>query len=959
LEEQRDFDGAIAVARRLLRQDPLHETTYSRLIHLYTMRGDRATALQVYHTCVTTLERELGIGPSAATRALYASLMRSGDASEASSVSQRAPRRAARMTPSTTTRGRTPQLVGRSAEWRQLRGAWRRVIDGSPHVVLLSGEAGIGKTRLAEELEAWVSRQGLVTATARCYATAGTLAYAPVTSWLRCVAFRTSLSTLDPSWLSEVARLVPDVLSERPDLPRPEAMTEGWQRRRFFEALARSLLAVRQPLLLLLDDAQWCDDETLDWLHFLVGFDPSARFLLVATVRTEETLPGHPLGMLTDALARVGGVTEVSLGPLMSAETAALGEQIIGHTLTSALGAALFRETEGNPLFVVEMARAGTWRHSADAAHTSSVDAGGAAGSPFPLSAAFPEQSTMLLPPMVRSVLAARLAQLSPLARDVGGVAAVIGHAFPFSVLAQACDACGHSENAVVRGLDELWQRRILREHGENSDYILGTSEAYDFAHDKLREQVYATLSPAMRHLLHRRVAEALEAVYVDATGTSDAVSAQLADHYERAGLPGRAVAYYLRAAEVAHRLYAHTEALEVLARATSLLESAASTVGYSSLAAISWETAAGVYETYGDVAADTGAYQKANQAYLRALACVPVDAPLQRARIHRKVANAWNLVSIVPFDAVHADARQAFAEAERLLMEGAKPADAGWRQEWIELHFAQIWPPMRWSADEMTATIEKVRPVVVEYGTEEQREFLSYATATRDFIRARYVTSPEGIARFPERRATLAAIGQSGNRSKLGAYHLALGMALLFADQLDEAEDQFEQSLRIGEEIGNARLRSHSLSLLPFIYRRRGQVQRVRNLLARADAKGAAQNNSILTGHQAWLAWRSDRSAEALRLGLAAVAHFERAQRNPFQWTARGPLVGIALAQEQDTAALEHVRTILDPSQQRLPDILAVPLEVALGAWDSGERQEAHTRLVAAVPLATELGYL
>src|SRR5215831_10819096 len=177
--------------------------------------------------------------------------MRSGDASEVSSVSQRAPRRAAKTMPDVTTWDRTPQLIGRSAEWRQLRGAWRRVTDGSPHVVLLSGEAGIGKTRLAEELEAWVSRQGLVTATARCYPAAGAVAYGPVTAWLRGAAFRTSLSTLDPAWLSEVARLVPDVLSERPDLRRLEAMTEGWQRRRFFEALTHSLLVVRQPFLLL------------------------------------------------------------------------------------------------------------------------------------------------------------------------------------------------------------------------------------------------------------------------------------------------------------------------------------------------------------------------------------------------------------------------------------------------------------------------------------------------------------------------------------------------------------------------------------------------------------------------------------------------------------------------------------------------------------------------------------
>src|SRR5262249_26042215 len=147
------------------------------------------------------------------------------------------------------------------------------------------------KTRLAEEMLAWAGRQGMTTASAHCYTAEGRLAYAPVTAWLRADAVQNSLASLDPIWLTELARLVPEVLTKRPRLPRPMPMTEGWQRQHFFEALARSVLNAHQPLLLLLDDLQWCDPETLEWLHYLLRFDPKARLLLIGTVRSEEALP--------------------------------------------------------------------------------------------------------------------------------------------------------------------------------------------------------------------------------------------------------------------------------------------------------------------------------------------------------------------------------------------------------------------------------------------------------------------------------------------------------------------------------------------------------------------------------------------------------------------------------------------------------------------------------------------
>jgi predicted ATPase len=189
LEQERDYDAAIRTAQRLLRHDALQETTYRQLMRFYALRGDRVAALRVYHTCVTVLERELAAEPSEATRQAYESLLQMNTSSAPPSASL-------------TLRGTGAPLLGRQQEWAHIQAAWRGAASGHPHIVVISGEAGIGKTRLAEEMETWVSQQGLTTASARCYAAAGRLAYAPVTAWLRTDTLRTGLSALDPAWFT-------------------------------------------------------------------------------------------------------------------------------------------------------------------------------------------------------------------------------------------------------------------------------------------------------------------------------------------------------------------------------------------------------------------------------------------------------------------------------------------------------------------------------------------------------------------------------------------------------------------------------------------------------------------------------------------------------------------------------------------------------------------------------------
>jgi predicted ATPase/DNA-binding SARP family transcriptional activator len=532
-EVQGDNVTAIRYAQRLIGLDPLSEDLYRRLMRLFALNNDRASALHVYHTCVTTLQREMGVDPDPATREAYERLMQQEAPTIQAIVHQPLP-------------AATPTLIGREREWGHLQDAWHRATDGGSHFVLVTGEAGVGKSRLAEEFLLWTSQQGVVTAKTRSYAAEGQLSLAPVTDWLRSDGLRAPLRQLDEVWLTEVVRLLPELLAERPALPHYEPVTEYGQRQRFFEALTRAILITPQPLLLLIDDLQWCDQETLEWLHFLLRFDPTARLLVIGCAREEELPPQHALRTLLLHLRTTAGVTEIALQPLDAAETAKLASQVAKHELDMDSVMRLFQETEGYPLFVVEIVRAGLER-----VPTGAPEAGR-------LQRQSPLDEAQTLPPRVQAVLVGRLLQLSASSHAFVELAATIGRAFTLDLLITASNA---DADSAVRALDELWHKRIVREHGSNS---------YDFTHDKLREVAYGEISAPQRRMLHRRVAQALEAMH---TEDLDLVSGQIASHYERAGMIEQALPYYQRAAAVAQRVYANEDAISLLSRSLELLE--------------------------------------------------------------------------------------------------------------------------------------------------------------------------------------------------------------------------------------------------------------------------------------------------------------------------------------------------------------------------------------------------
>jgi DNA-binding SARP family transcriptional activator/predicted ATPase len=508
LEEQSKIPAAIPLAERLVAHDSLSETNYQLLIRLHAANNDRASALRTYHQCMTVLRREMGVQPGPATMALFQSVLK---------ADRPAPAPAARPAPELKA---ARQLVGRSAEKQRLDQAWQSVMGDGPRAVIISGEPGIGKTRLAEELLQLGDKPGNAVARSRCYSGQGQVPYAPIAEWLRSDAVRAAWPKLTSPQLAELARLVPEIRESYPNLEQPHPLTETWHKLQLYESLHAVFAKTAHPLLLFIDDLQWCDPDSLEWLQSLL-FSPAAKgILLLGAVRGEETGRDHPFTAFMAALRQAAVALEIPLAPLSAADTTELARMESAEPLESEKLGEIFHSTKGNPLFVLESIRAGL-------------------------------QSTR-----VHAVISSRLAKLSAASYDLAGLASVVGRPFSFELLEKASD---WDERSLSEALDELWQRRIIEGRGGSE---------YDFTHDRLREVATAELSLVRHRYLHRRIARALAEVH---RNDLENWNGQIASHYEQAGMGEQAIEHFHLAANSARQRFAYTEAAELLRRALEL----------------------------------------------------------------------------------------------------------------------------------------------------------------------------------------------------------------------------------------------------------------------------------------------------------------------------------------------------------------------------------------------------
>ncbi len=494
---------ALRYAREWVAADPLDEAGHATVMRLLGEMGRPREALQQYESCLRILRQELGVERSEILEAARASL----GAAAASGARRVAEAETPTPAPGTTA---PPALQGRSEERRRLGELLAEAAAGRPRPFVLAGEPGIGKSRLLGDLAERARAEGGAVLYGRAFEAERARPYGAWIDALRS-ALHERLESLDPALRSDLAALLPELA------PGAAAATE---RARLFDAVARLLdrLASAAPAVVLLDDVQWLDESSAALLHFVARATSASRVLVGVAARPGELEANGPAAALLRSLARELGLGRLELGPLAAGDTAALA-----HSIDAGVdGARVHAESDGNPLFALEIARALARGESA-------------------------------LPDSLASLIADRFAHLSAPGLALLPWAAAFGQPFDAGTLARVT-ALPPAE--VVRGLEELERHRILRPAG-------GADGRHDFSHDLVRRAAYQQLSSPRRRLLHQRIAETLHAE-LDPDG---ALAGDVARHAALAGDSALAATACTAAAERALRLFALPEAAELAER--------------------------------------------------------------------------------------------------------------------------------------------------------------------------------------------------------------------------------------------------------------------------------------------------------------------------------------------------------------------------------------------------------
>jgi len=530
LQETGKVNEALGIVQKWVNAEPFDENAQRRLMRLYALTGERAKAIQVYHNFSQSLAQELDTEPLPETQALLQSIQNGQVLVEKENTSRTAHPLVRATIP-------LPQLfpalpfIGRQNEMASLEQAYRAAAAGSGRLILVTGEAGIGKTRLLQEYLALHPNMSQLQSA--CYELDSMVPFAPLRQALENSSLLNNLAKtqMPPTWATTLISILPELGQHFSYENLPAHQVDGVTLR---EALVNFIIHLSEtcqnpPLHLILDDLHWADTPTWELLASLTRRVLSTPLLIIGLFRVED-LPAERQSLLR-TIQRSDSLWTLDLPRLTPNETADLARHLNPQEASNTIFVQrLFQETEGNPFFIVETVRA--------------LQESGGMQIPAPLTS---------IPNSIQRVIEARLDRLSPDSREALASAASIGRSFNYPLLQEILGAT--SEN-IIAYIEEWLQRGL----------VLEGKQGYDFRHDKFRQVAYTGLSRARREYIHGRIADVLE----HAIPPVDV--ATLAHHYARSDQPLKALPYLTQSGEQALRLRSYHEARQFGLQAVNLL---------------------------------------------------------------------------------------------------------------------------------------------------------------------------------------------------------------------------------------------------------------------------------------------------------------------------------------------------------------------------------------------------
>lgn len=824
------------------------------------------------------------------------------------------------------------KFVGRKNSMSALREPFEHMLSGCGQVVGIVGEAGVGKSRLLLEFFNQLPQGKYTYLEGRCLHYGSEMIYLPIIEILRSYfeikegdqeivikdKLKGKIGQLDQR-LSGSLPPFQELLSVKVDDEKFLQLDPGQKKTRIFEAIRDLFLreSEKKPLVLAIEDLHWIDKTSEDCISYLIDWLANARILLILLYRLEYN---HQWGSKSY-------YTKIGLTQLGSVSSRQLVQAILeGGEVVPELREVVLSRSGNNPLFVEELIHSLRENGTIQKKNHQYVLTRNA--------------SDIQLPDTIQGIIASRIDRINESLKHVMQIASVIGREFAFRIL------------QTVMGMKEELKSHLLNLQGLEfiSEKRLFPELEYIFKHALTQEVAYNSLLQKRRKEIHKNIGKAIEDLYPDRL---EEFYELLAYHYEQAEIHDKAIHYLICAADRAKAIYANDEAIAFYRKATKQLGLLPRKEGelYDEWGKIATQ----LYESLAETFELTGQHTQALNTFESALIQVSNYDSVWRAHLHRKTGNVWRE------QRCYEKAQKAYDLAEIALGKETTGLAQEWWQAWIEIQSDRMWLHY-WQAQfhQIAELAEKTRSAVERYGTPDLRSRFFQGLVIMAQRRDRYVISEETMAHA---QACLEAIRESGKPSAIALAQFMLGFSHLWRGELDEAEKYMQAALKLAERIGDVVVQSRCLTYLTILYRKRGQSEEVQHYISRALDVAMAGNMleyiSTAKANLAWAKWYEGNLPEAQENGRIALDMWQQAPLvYPFKWTALWPLISVAHVQDKVSEAVEYARTLLEPTQQRLPDALTALLEEAIKSWEGGESETAHTYLNQAIELAQELGW-